>query len=169
MTYILMRIILLRFINSTKTFAEMASKIPTMDETTTTRISTYVMSKHIPRWLKWFCKKRKHNQGLISRNIFPGVMSKHVPMWLMFFFVRSVNLTKGRFTNDFFHHISNSMENWFQLAALSVSYRCEIKHMPIQHICRAMCKMSQRLLNYNMDESSMKFPSNLNYDGKHRP
>ena len=164
MTYILKRIILLRFINSTKTFAGMASKIPTMEETTTTRISTYVMPKHIPRWIK--CFVRIENITRVSfHEIFSGCNSKACPN-VTKVFVGSVNLTKGRFTNDFsiIFQIRWEIGNWFQLAALRVSCRCEIELMPIHHSCRAMCKISLWLLNYNMDASSLKFPLNLNYD-----
>ena len=45
-----------------------------------------------------------------------------------------------------------------------VSYRYRILHMPRQHSCRAMCKMSLRSLHYSLDESRIKFPLNLNYD-----
>ena len=38
--------------------------------------------------------------------------------------------------------------------------------MPRQHSCRAICKISYRPLYYNLDESRMKFQSNLNNDGK---
>ena len=45
-------------------------------------------------------------------------------------------------------------------------YRYKILHMPRQHSCRAMCKFTQRSLHHTLDESRMRFPSNLNYGGK---
>ena len=47
-----------------------------------------------------------------------------------------------------------------------VPQRYDNLHMPWQDNYRAMCKISLRQLNYNLDESMINFPSNLNYDGK---
>ena len=44
-----------------------------------------------------------------------------------------------------------------------ISYCYKILHMPRQHSCRAMCKILWWSLHYNLGDSRMKFPSNLNY------
>ena len=37
---------------------------------------------------------------------------------------------------------------------------------PFHERCRAICKIAWRSLHYNLDESRIKCPSNLNHDGK---
>ena len=46
-----------------------------------------------------------------------------------------------------------------------ISHHYKMLHMP-WHNCHAMCKISQWSLHYNLYESRVKFPLNLNYDEK---
>ena len=45
-------------------------------------------------------------------------------------------------------------------------YCYKILHLSWQHNCHAMCKISKWSLYHNLDESRMKFPSDVNYDEK---
>ena len=47
-----------------------------------------------------------------------------------------------------------------------VSHRYNVLHMPRQHSCRALCKITKRSFHYNLNESKMKFSPSLNVNGK---
>ena len=68
--------------------------------------------------------------------------------------------------NTFFLKIQIQWKINFPVILILAKISPQILHMTRQHRCRVMCKTLWRSVHYNLDESKMKFPSQLYRDGK---
>ena len=68
---------------------------------------------------------------------------------------------------QYFYHNLNLMENWLSCnSTVGNDTTTTFCTCHTQHSCHAMCKILKWLLYCKLDDSRMKFPSKLNYDGK---